>query len=165
MKRFLIRYKDVFSVLLTLVILLSPLLVSAAQNGFPGGNGSSGSLNGSSGGLNGSSGGATGGQVTGSRSLDNPLNPLGGGITSVCGLVVALVKAAIAIGIPIAILFIVWAGFKFVLAQGKPDALKEARNNFLHVIIGIGIFLGSSLIASVIVNTLHQLGVQGINTC
>jgi len=70
------------------------------------------------------------------------------------------------IGIPIAVLFIVWAGFKFVLAQGNPGELTEARSNFLHVIIGIGIFVGASLIASIIVNTLGALGVAGVsNSC
>ena len=83
-----------------------------------------------------------------------------------CGLVKGLLDAVMIIGIPIAVLFIVWAGFKFVLAQGNPGELTEARSNFLHVIIGIGIFVGASLIASIIVNTLGALGVAGVsNSC
>ena len=100
-------------------------------------------------------------QTAGVQTLQNPL----GGITSVCKLVVALVDAATVIGIPVAILFVVWAGFKFILARGNAGALGEARTNFLNVVIGIGIFVGASLIASVIINTLQQLGVQGINSC
>ncbi len=92
--------------------------------------------------------------------LQNPL-----GVNSFCGLVIKLVQAVMVIGIPIAVLFIVWAGLKFVLAQGKPDAIKQARSNFFHVVIGIGIFVGASLIANVIVNTLQDLGVRGINSC
>jgi hypothetical protein len=96
----------------------------------------------------------------GSVKLVNPL-----GVNSFCGLVIKLLQAVIVIGIPIAVLFIVWAGFKFVLAQGNGEALKSARQNFLHVVIGIGIFVGSTLIANVIVNTLVQLGVKGVSSC
>ena len=97
----------------------------------------------------------------GSHVLQNPLH-----YQTVCGLVKGLLDAVMIIGIPIAVLFIVWAGFKFVLAQGNPGELTEARSNFLHVIIGIGIFVGASLIASIIVNTLGALGVAGIsNSC
>lgn len=65
-----------------------------------------------------------------------------------------------------AVLFIVYAGFKFVLARGKPEELKKARDNFLWTIIGIAIFLGAWLLASVIKNTVNQLGGnQNIISC
>ena len=92
--------------------------------------------------------------------LCNPLK-----FNTVCGLVTGLLDAVMIIGIPIAVLFIVWAGFKFVLAQGNPGELTEARSNFLNVIIGIGIFVGASLIAAIIINTLKELGVSGISSC
>ncbi len=148
MKRFFNIYGGVIGTLFLFAIVLLPV-VAGAQ--------SSGSLNGSSGGLNGSSGSVT---SANSRTLDNPL-----GVNSFCGLVIKLVQAVTVIGIPIAVLFIVWAGFKFVLARGNPGELKTARANFLAVIIGIGIFIGATLIANVIVNTLKDLGVQGINSC
>lgn len=100
------------------------------------------------------------GTYTGTNKLVNPL-----GVDSFCQLIGVILKAAIAIGIPIAVLFIVWAGFKFILARGSPGELSEARSNFINVIIGIAIFLGASLIAQVIIATLHQLGVNGINSC
>lgn len=64
----------------------------------------------------------------------------------------------IQIGIPIAVLFIVWAGFKFVLARGNAGKLDEARKNLMYTLIGIGIFLGAWLIATVIANTVNSLG-------
>ncbi|MDO8548288.1 MAG: hypothetical protein Q7R71_01295 [bacterium] len=91
-------------------------------------------------------------------------NPLAA--NSFCGLVKNLLQAAIAIGIPIAVLFIVYAGFKFVLARGNPEKLAEARQNFLWTIIGIAIFLGAWLLASVVANTINQLGGgQNIISC
>lgn len=92
--------------------------------------------------------------------LCNPLS-----VSSFCGLVKVLLDAALVIGIPIAVLFIVYAGFKFVMAQGNPEELSSARKNMLYTIIGIAIFVGASLIATVIVNTMVALGVQGIGSC
>jgi hypothetical protein len=96
----------------------------------------------------------------GYNTLQNPL-----GVSSLCQLIGLLLKAVIAIGIPIAVLFIVYAGFKFILARGSPTELSEARSNLFNVIIGIAIFLGASIIANVIIATLHQLGVSGVNSC
>jgi hypothetical protein len=90
----------------------------------------------------------------GSATVQNPL----GGINSVCGLIKAILGAVIQIGIPIAVLFIVFAGFKFVLARGNSAKLQEARNNLMYTLIGIGIFLGAWLIATVIANTVNSLG-------
>ncbi|HEY5382992.1 MAG TPA: hypothetical protein VIJ88_00310 [Candidatus Paceibacterota bacterium] len=84
-------------------------------------------------------------------------NPLGSNINSFCGLIKALLGAAIAIGIPIAVLFIVFAGFKFVLARGNSEALVSARQNFMWTVIGIGIFLGAWLLAMVIANTVNTI--------
>ena len=96
------------------------------------------------------------------------INPLGG-VNSFCGLIKALLNAAVAIGIPIAVLFIVWAGLKFVLARGKAEDLVKARTNMLWTVIGIGIFLGAWLLAMVIANTVNSLasgsGQSVISSC
>lgn len=85
--------------------------------------------------------------------VQNPLKA-----KSISEFVEQILQAVVIIGIPIAILFIVFAGFKFVLAQGNPDALKLARKNLINTIIGIAIFLGAWLIAQVIYNTVKALG-------
>jgi hypothetical protein len=90
----------------------------------------------------------------GSNTVQNPL----GNINSFCGLIKALLTAIIAIGIPVAVLFIVFAGFKFVIAMGNPSKLGEARRNLGYTLAGIGIFLGAWLLAMVIANTVNALG-------
>lgn len=92
--------------------------------------------------------------------VTNPLK-----FDTVCGLIKGLLNAAIVIGIPIAVLFMVFAGLKFVLARGKPEDLTVARRNFLYTVVGIGIFLGSWVIIEVIVNTVKALGVPGVGAC
>ena len=109
-----------------------------------------------------SSGGFTGvtsvgGTPTGPADSQKITNPLGN-INSFCGLIKAILQAVISIGIPIAVLFIVYAGFKFVLAMGNPVKLDEARKNLMYTLIGIGIFLGAWLLALVIANTVNSLG-------
>ncbi|MDE2213376.1 MAG: hypothetical protein KGJ34_02490 [Patescibacteria group bacterium] len=91
-------------------------------------------------------------------------NPLGDN-TSFCGLIIKLLNAAMVIGAPIAVLLVVYAGFKFVAARGNTEALASARSNLIYTLIGIAIFFGASLIASVIIGTLQGLGVNGIQSC
>ena len=150
MKKFLSNYKEVLLTLAVFAVMLVPV-VAGAQTGV--------SPSGGTGVFSGSNPGVSQ-PAQGSKILSDPL-----GGKSVCGLVTGLLEAAMIIGIPIAILFIVWAGFKFVLAQGNGTKLEEARKNFLNVVIGIAIFVGASLIGSVIINTVRALGVTGINSC
>ncbi len=96
----------------------------------------------------------------GSCSLKNPLS-----VTNFCDLLKIILKAALLIGMPIAVLFLVYVGFKFIVAQGNPEKIKEAQKNFLYTLIGIGIFLGAWTIATVIANTLTALGAPGLNSC
>ena len=90
---------------------------------------------------------------SGGFSVVNPLK-----VDSFAGLVQALLQAAIIIGIPIAVLFLVFAGLRFVTALGNPTKLEAAKKNFLYTVIGIAIFLAASLIAQVIFSTVKSLG-------
>lgn len=98
---------------------------------------------------------------SGNCSVANPL----GSTTSLCGLLQKLFQGVVAIAIPIAVLFIIWSGFQFVLAQGQPKKLQKARQNFLYTIVGIGIFLGAWLIATVIAATVNAVGGSNIISC
>jgi hypothetical protein len=140
--------------LFSISIFLLPLITVVAATGgpnsasLPGGPNSAGVTTPNSGGVYG-----------GSNTLKNPL-----GVNSFCDLIVVILNAALIIGIPIAVLFIVYAGFKFVMARGSPTGLSEARSNLFNTLIGIAIFIGASLIARVIVGTLEQLGVN-VGSC
>ena len=98
------------------------------------------------------------GQPT-SYTIENPLKT-----TSLCGLVENLLHAVIEIGIPIAVLTLVWIGFKFVMAQGNSIELEAQKKNLRYTILGIVIFLASWMIAVVIANTVNSLASgTGIN--
>lgn len=92
--------------------------------------------------------------------LDNPIKA-----TNFCQLIKIVLDAVLIIGMPIAVLFLVLVGFRFILAQGKPEAIKTAQKNFLNTVIGIAIFLGAWTIAKIIASTLQGLGVSAVNEC
>ncbi|OGG54685.1 hypothetical protein A3D62_03290 [Candidatus Kaiserbacteria bacterium RIFCSPHIGHO2_02_FULL_49_11] len=94
-----------------------------------------------------SSGGSGGG------GLRNPLK----NINSFEAFVAALLKAAIYIGLPIAVLFIVYSGFLFITAQGNDKKLTDAKTTFYWTVIGVAIFLGSWALAKIIESTVRLI--------
>lgn len=92
----------------------------------------------------------------GSFTLCNPL-----AVSNFCDLVKALLNIVMAIGIPIAVLFLVWSGFRFILARGSQTGLQDAKRNFMYVIIGIAVFLGAWTLATVISATIKTLDSSG----
>ncbi len=84
-------------------------------------------------------------------------NPFKGGtdlmsfITSVLNNIIMPIAA---VGV---VVWIVWAGFQFVLAQGKPDAIKKARDNLMWSLIGAGILLGAAAISVAVKSTIEAL--------
>lgn len=93
---------------------------------------------------------------TATFTLQDPL-----GVKNFCDLVKTLLDIVLAIGIPVAVLFLVWAGFKFILARGNQNELGIAKKNFMFVIIGIAVFLGAWTLAMVISTTIQSLGSNG----
>ncbi|HEC32701.1 MAG TPA: hypothetical protein ENI63_00385 [Candidatus Kaiserbacteria bacterium] len=95
---------------------------------------------------------AAGGCSTGGG-LSNPLK----NICNFGDFVALLLKAVIDIGLPIAVLFIVYSGFLFVTAQGNVTKIDEAKKTFFYTIIGVTIFLGSWALALIVENTIKLL--------
>ncbi len=76
---------------------------------------------------------------------------------SLTELITMVIKLLIELGIPVAILFIIYAGFKYVTARGKPDAIKEAHAILLWTVVGIAVLLGSMVIAEIVKNTIEAV--------
>lgn len=100
----------------------------------------------------------------GSVSLLNPIN-----FPSLCQLLQEILRILLAFGVPIAVLFLVYAGFLFVKARGNPKELIHARANFKYVILGILLFLGAWMLGQIIASTVNALGAgtgaPGIGSC
>lgn len=152
-------YKGLFGFFILASVFAVPGLGSAQVINGGGTNGVNG------GGTNTVSGGGTnnvnGGGACGSSSNGFTLcNPLGS-TTSFCGLLKTIFGDLLILGIPIATLFIVFAGFQLVAARGSEEKLRKAKNNLLYIVIGIALFLGAWTLAQIIAATLAQLGAGG----
>lgn len=148
MKKF--SYTSFAQILFTALIICLPLFAVAAQGGSTDGTTYT------------SPGGSTYTSPGGKFSVENPLK---GSITSFCGLLEALLRAAIVLGLPVAVLFLIYTGFKFIIARGNEKELGDAKRSLLYTIVGIGIFLGAWTIAQIIKNTLKSLGVGSFGAC
>jgi hypothetical protein len=103
-------------------------------------------------------------QVQNGNSVGGLSNPLGQ-VTGICQLLKIVLNIALLLGVPIAMFFIVFAGFKLVLARGNPEELKRARLNLVWTLAGIAIFIGVWTFVTILANTLGALGVQILGDC
>lgn len=98
--------------------------------------------------------------------LQNPLTDSSGhSITGICQLLKIVLNIALLLGTPVAMLFVVFAGFKLVWARGNPGELEKARLNLFWTLAGIAIFIGVWTFVQVLANTLGALGVQMLGSC
>lgn len=90
--------------------------------------------------------------------INNPFNCGGQSPCTVFALISAILSNII---MPIAAVFVViwiiYAGFQFVIAQGKPGEISKAGDNLLWSLISAGILLGAAGIAEVVKNTVSKL--------
>ena len=88
----------------------------------------------------------------GQKCLQNPLR-----FPSIEKFIAGLLQAIVMIALPIITLFIVYAGFKYISARGKPDKLSESNKNFVYVVIGTILILSAWVLATLIGGTVTQL--------
>ena len=89
-------------------------------------------------------------------SVPNPIN-----VKTFCGLIQKILTYILIIGAPIASLFLVLAGFRFVTSRGNATKLQNARENLLYVLMGVGIFFAAWLLGQVIANTIKAITPAG----
>ena len=61
------------------------------------------------------------------------------------------------IGGVLCVLAFIWAGFKYVMAQGNSTKIAEANKTLLYAAIGTAILLGAVLIQELLQNTFNQV--------
>lgn len=83
-------------------------------------------------------------------------NPIG--VNSIQKLVSSVLEILVVAGTPIAVLFLIFSGFKFITAQGNSTKITEAKQYFMWTLVGIVILLGAEVLAKVVEGTIEQLG-------
>lgn len=99
---------------------------------------------------------STGNESQSRSSAENLFNPLGD--LSFLQLIEKLAGTAAKIGLPVAAMFIIYAGLQFVTARGSEDKIKAAKQTFTWTIIGTAILVGAWVIVKAIQGTVEALG-------
>jgi uncharacterized Tic20 family protein len=89
-----------------------------------------------------------------SQQLNNPLGPT----TTLSEFFTKFLGALIKILSPIVVLAIIYTGFLFVRAQGKPEELVRARSALLWTLVGALLILGAVAISKAIEGTVRDIG-------
>ena len=84
--------------------------------------------------------------------IDNPLSA-----DSLFCFLKDMLDVFLTVGIIIAVLFMVYAGFLFVTARGDTAQLTTAKKAFLGAVIGTAIIMGVWVIAQAIVGTINAI--------
>lgn len=136
-----IRYAIITVLVMLMVSLAAPVVAFAAQTVTSGGVDTSTVTNG-------------GGSSNTGATL---LNPLQSG-TSLSSFLSSILAFVIRIGTIVIILMLVYIGYKFVIAQGKPGEIEAAKKMLLWTIIGALVLLGAQAISSAIQATVSAIG-------
>lgn len=126
-------FKKTFSLLLVLAILILPTVLFAQGMTPPP---------------------PTGGTTQIGVKIENPFNGGNDVMSLIRAILSQIVMPIAAVGV---VVWIVWAGFQFVLAQGNTTKITAAKNNLLWSLVGAGLLLGAAGISLVVENTVRAL--------
>ena len=77
--------------------------------------------------------------------------------TTIQDFIVHVLQAIVDLALPAIAVAIVWSGFLYVSAQGKPEKLKTAHRNFLYVCVGSAFILGAWALVTILGNTVSKI--------
>jgi hypothetical protein len=84
-------------------------------------------------------------------------NPLGANNMEVKGVLEKIMNIVELVGGIVVAFFIIFSGFKFVMAKGNPGDLEKAREMFYATVIGGAILLGAGIITEIVVTTVETI--------
>jgi Type IV secretion system pilin len=91
--------------------------------------------------------------TTGTVKLENPL---GNNVRSIPDFFYLVINFVYSLSYAVIAGFLLVSGFKFVMAQGKPDALDDAKKTFKYTIIGAIILIGANVATEVVRSVINQ---------
>ena len=87
--------------------------------------------------------------------ITNPISSAGDNFIAI--LASLLRNVVMPIAAVLVVLFIIYAGFTFLTAQGNPKKIEDAKQRILWALIGAGILLGAEAISFVVCNTVADI--------
>lgn len=73
----------------------------------------------------------------------------------------AVVEVVVQYGLLLIVFFLVLAGFKFVVAQGNPEKISDARKMLVWVVVGAFVLLGVYVIRAAVCGTIDAINPPG----
>jgi hypothetical protein len=73
-------------------------------------------------------------------------------------LITKILNFVVQFGTMIAIFFVIYAGFLFVVARGKPDEITKAKTTLVWTLVGAMVLIGAQALSNVVCNTAVELG-------
>lgn len=92
------------------------------------------------------------GGSAGAVTIDNPL-----AANSITEFFLLIIEILLVFAIPLIVLFIIYAGFLIVTAQGKEEQITQGKRALIYAVIGGLLILGAQLILEVIQGTVAAL--------
>lgn len=89
---------------------------------------------------------------TGTVKLENPLK----GVNSIADFFYLVINFVYSLSYVVIAAFLLISGFKFVMAQGKPDALDDAKKTFKYTIVGAIILIGANVLTEAFRSVINQ---------
>ena len=86
-----------------------------------------------------------GADLTDPVSLNNPLK-----VDTIQDLLVAILNIVMVLMVPIIVFYIIYSGFKYVMARGNASQVEEASQSLLYAVIGGVLILGAFALANII---------------
>lgn len=84
--------------------------------------------------------------------LCNPLSS----INSIPAFFQAILDIVMVFAIPFIVFFLIYAGFLYVMAQGKPEQIAKAHSALLYALIGGVLILAANLLLDIVTGTVNQ---------
>ncbi len=92
--------------------------------------------------------------------VENPL----GDKKEIKDIVAAILNVIMDIVLPVVIVMVIYSGFLYVMARGKPEAIETAHKTLTWTLIGATILLGAQLISTILIETVSNVSKDaGIN--
>jgi hypothetical protein len=84
-------------------------------------------------------------------------NPAGSNNNLLAILKALLSNVVMPIGAVVVVMYIIYAGFTFVTAQGKPKEIEDAKKRLLWALVGAAVLLGAVAISAALCTTLKAV--------
>jgi len=85
------------------------------------------------------------------------VNPLNDDFSTLGDFLDAIIGVIITLSIPVIVVLVIYAGFLFVTAGGKPEQLTRAKKTLLWTLVGALIILGAFVISDLIQSTIVEV--------